>query len=110
MRRPAIFRNFRALVPFLAAWFLLLVVFEVMGVVGAHSAASARDFRSFYAAGYVLRTHPANLYNVAQQTWVENHVICPGLTGPFFSPAYEALLFAPFSLMTYKWAYLCFLE
>ena len=101
--------EWRALRPFLVAWGVLLLVLELAGATAARSLSRFFDFRSFYAAGYLLRTRPVELYNLAQQRWVQDHLIAPNRTLPFFSPAYEALMYVPFSLMHYEAAYLSFL-
>jgi hypothetical protein len=67
-----------------------------------------QDFRAFYAAGQMLRHSPSLLYDLnAQQQWQQ------AATGeapilPFFHPAYEALLYAPLSLLNYRTAYLVY--
>lgn len=94
--------------PFLVLCGALLVVLEALGAIRARSVAKW-DFRTFYTAGYLLRTHRADLYSWIQQKWVQDHLIAPGMTVPFVSPAYEAILFAPLTLMRYERAYLCFM-
>lgn len=94
--------------PFLVLWGVLLVVLETLGVLRAGEL-PGYDFRTFYTAGYLLRTHPAEMYSWAQQKWVQDHLIGPGLTAPFVSPPYVGLLFAPLTLMPYWHAYLWFL-
>jgi glycosyl transferase family 87 len=69
------------------------------------------DFRAQYAAGYMLRAGDAHrLYDYAAQFPVQNSLVSPRTaTMPFDHLAYEALLFAPFSLLRFKAAYVAFL-
>jgi len=62
------------------------------------------DYRSFYTAGYMIRTgHRAELYNLAQYDEFQNRVV-----GPWEGPlppthmAYESLLYVPFSYLSYR--------
>lgn len=68
------------------------------------------DFRQLYAAGYMLRTgHRAELYGYDAQTRFQNQQVgLAEITLPFNHLAYEALAFAPFSLFSYRQAYLEF--
>lgn len=60
------------------------------------------DFRAFYAAGYLLRTQPSHLYDLAWQQKVQANLISDnGIFIPFYHPSYEALIFAPLSLLSY---------
>jgi hypothetical protein len=69
------------------------------------------DFRQLYAAGYMVRSgHAHDLYNYQAQKEFQSRLVTPDeLTLPFIRPAYQALLFAPLSLMKYRNAYLVFL-
>jgi len=69
------------------------------------------DFRQLYAAGYMVRTgHAAELYDIrAQQRFQDVLVGSNDRALPFIRPAYQALLFVPFSLLPYRTAYLAFL-
>jgi Glycosyltransferase family 87 len=69
------------------------------------------DFRQLYAAGYMVRTgHAAELYDIrAQQQFQDKLVGGDERALPFIRPAYQALLFVPFSLLPYRSAYLAFL-
>jgi hypothetical protein len=68
------------------------------------------DFRRLYASGYMVRSRNAHLlYDVATRFFVENHIVGPGASLGFDHPAYETLLFVPFSYFSYKTAYLLFL-
>jgi hypothetical protein len=94
----------------LIAWCICLLLMEVCGAEFAGSGVEARfDFRAFYAAGYLMRTHPSRLYDLTQQEQVQQALISPGYFLPFYHPSYETLLLAPFSLLHYRSAYLAFI-
>jgi len=69
------------------------------------------DFTSFYSAGVLLREgHGDQLYNgyaqqQVQQQFANDSDIRRGPL-PYIHPAYEALLFAPLTLLTYQAAFL----
>jgi len=69
------------------------------------------DFRQLYTAGYMIRTgHSRELYDFAAQKRFQDAVVSPEPAAlPFNRPAYEALLFYPFSFVSYKAAYFLFL-
>src|SRR5216684_1214480 len=69
------------------------------------------DFRQVYTAGYMLRTgHSQELYdNAAQKRFQDAMVSREEVALPFIRPAYQALLFTPFSLISYRTAYFSFL-
>jgi Glycosyltransferase family 87 len=69
------------------------------------------DFRQLYAAGYMIRTgHSGELYDYQAQKKVQDELVgADELALPFIRPAYQALLFVPFSLLAYRTAYLAFL-
>jgi hypothetical protein len=69
------------------------------------------DFRQLYAAGYMVRTgHAGQLYDLqAQQHFQDTLVGNDERALPFIRPAYQALLFVPFSCLPYRNAYLAFL-
>jgi hypothetical protein len=69
------------------------------------------DFRQLYAAGYMVRTgHAGDLYDIrAQQVFQDVLVGNDERALPFIRPAYQALLFVPFSFLPYRSAYLAFL-
>ena len=69
------------------------------------------DFRHLYTAGYMVRTgHAAEVYNYELYEKFQNQVVGPAQGAlPFNHLAYEALFYAPFSLLTYRHAYIAFL-
>ena len=69
------------------------------------------DFRQLYTAGYMLRSGSAtHLYDYDAQLYFQRLVVGPGeIPLPFIRPAFEALLFVPFSLLSYRPAYFLFL-
>jgi hypothetical protein len=94
--------------PFLIGWCIFLLL-----ALGAGLTSSARggfDFRSFYAAGCILRTQPSRLYDLALQQQVQTAAISKGdYPIPLLHPPYEALLYAPFTLLSYPRAYIAYL-
>lgn len=66
------------------------------------------DLRSFYAAGYMLRTgHAAQLYNYAAERLFQNALVSPDPRAlPMMSPPFTALLFVPLSRLTFLQAHI----
>ena len=94
------------LLAFLIGIHLWTWVFMLPTFVGGRA-----DFRQLYAAGYMVRTgHASELYNYESQLHFQNQVVSHGdVPLPFIRPAYQALLFVPFSWLRYRTAYLVFL-
>jgi hypothetical protein len=69
------------------------------------------DFRNIYAAGYMVRVgHGHEIYDyAAQKRFQDTTVSREEVALPFIRPAYQALLFAPFSLLPFRQAYIAFL-
>lgn len=69
------------------------------------------DFRTFYTAGYMVRTGDArDLYDAELQFRLQNQLAAPLKSAlPYIHPPYEAYLDAPFSLLSYRNAYYAFL-
>jgi hypothetical protein len=67
-------------------------------------------FRSLYTAGYVVRARQApNLYDYETNRRFQNDLVSRGDAAEVLdSPAYEALLFVPFSFLKYRAAYIAF--
>jgi glycosyl transferase family 87 len=69
----------------------------------------AADFRQLYAAGYMVRTgHGQQLYDYQAQIHYQAAVVPDEPFLPFIRPAFQALLFVPFSLVGYRAAYVMF--
>ena len=92
----------------------ILVGIQLLGWITFFPAALLHghaDFRQLYAAAYMVRTgHAAQLYDARAQQQFQDVLVGndePAL--PFIRPAYQALLFLPFSLPPYRTAYLAFL-
>ena len=92
----------------------ILVGIQLLGCITFFPAALLHghaDFRQLYAAGYMVRTgYAAELYDAGAQQQFQDVLVGndePAL--PFIRPAYQALLFVPFSLLPYRTAYLAFL-
>ena len=69
------------------------------------------DFRNCYAAGVILRTGQGHrLYDYQLQHAIQNSSISESQDVlPYVHLSYEALIYAPFSLLPYRSAFLCFL-
>jgi hypothetical protein len=69
------------------------------------------DFRNLYTAGYMVRTgHAHELYDYGAQKKFQDALISQeAIAIPFIRPAYQAVLFAPFSLLPFHQAYWAFL-
>lgn len=67
------------------------------------------DFRQLYAGGYMLRMGLRHeLYELGAQHEVENAVVSASpQVLPINHPAYEYIFFLPFTLLSYKTAYVC---
>jgi hypothetical protein len=99
-----------SLKPFLIACIVILAIMEGLGVMVTNLPGRSPDFRTFYAAGYLLRTDRAHFYDMEAQTRVENQHVSPARLQLFFNhPAYEAIVDAPFTLLPFKWAYRAFM-
>jgi len=81
-------------------------IFFMPGAMQGHA-----DFRQLYAAGYMVRTgHSHELFDYASQKHFQDMVVSPEqIALPFIRPAYQALVFVPFSLVPYRVAYFLFL-
>ena len=91
----------------------LLVAVQLLGWLSFFPSAlrGHADFRQLYAAGYMVRTgHASELYDARAQQQFQNALVGSDERAlPFIRPAYQALLFVPFSLLPYRSAYLAFL-
>ena len=95
------------LLPILVAHQMLLAILYVPLALRGFD-----DFRQLYTGGYMVRTgHAAELYDYDTQRHFEDQLIPTGLnfTLPINHLAFEALLFVPLSLLSYKAAYWVFL-
>jgi hypothetical protein len=90
--------------PFLIAWCICLIAMELLGgkILGGQSTI---DFEFVYVAGYQVRTHPSQLYDLTQQDRLQRALTGRPGTLAFYHPSYEALLFAPLSLLKFRPAY-----
>lgn len=70
------------------------------------------DFRNLYTAGYMVRLgHGHEIYDYAAQKMFQDALVSREQVAiPFIRPAYQALLFAPFSLLPFRPAYIAFLS
>lgn len=94
--------------PFVLMWCIYALAVVQLGprIVGSgvHT-----DFRSFYAAGQLIRTYPSKLYNPTKQFQVEDSRVSKNSFMLFDHLAYEALVYAPFSMLDYMNAYFTFM-
>jgi hypothetical protein len=69
------------------------------------------DFRQLYTAGFMVRSgYAQQLYDYDSQHRFQNALVGPAdIALPFNHLSYEALLFAPFSLLPFRSAYFTFL-
>jgi Glycosyltransferase family 87 len=104
--RPRTFR------PFLFAGLTYLLVVQIALCVKSIRPAleGHADFRAFYCTGYLVRTGRARqIYDYDVQKQIQNALVAPSdVALPFFHPAYEALLFVPFSVVSYRVGYYLF--
>jgi hypothetical protein len=70
------------------------------------------DFRNLYTAGYMVRLgHGHEIYDYAAQKMFQDALVSREVVAiPFVRPAYQALLFAPFSVLSFRHAYIAFLS
>jgi hypothetical protein len=68
------------------------------------------DFRGHYAAGYMIRSGLGHeIYDYSAQKRIQDELVSPAqLALPFVRPAYQPLLFAPFSFLAFRQAYFAF--
>jgi len=103
----------RTLRPFLfAAIGYLFVVQVALCVMSIRPALEGHaDFRTFYCDGYLVRSGRATqLYDYEVQKQVQNALVSPSdVALPSDHPAYEALLFVPFSVPSYRVGYFLFI-
>ena len=98
--------------PFFVAAVAFLTLTQLAFVLLAipQSLTGRSDFRQLYSAGYMLRTgQGSHLYDYRATVAYEEQLA--GTTGarlPYNHPAYEALIFAPLSLLSYRQAFLLF--
>jgi hypothetical protein len=104
---PVLARTVR---PFLLAWFICLLLMEFIGAgfVGG-GIYTEFDFEEYYNAGSLIRTNPSQLYDLAQQERIQQAHDPHSSFVPSYHPAYEGIFFAPFSLLSYRTAYLSFI-
>jgi len=90
--------------------YLLLMQVALVGMVFTTGSIGQSDFRMFYAGGTLVRTgHGDQLYNYEKTAATESEVAGnAGASLPFNHPAYEGLLFALLSLLSYKKAFCVF--
>jgi len=88
----------------LVSLLLLLACYLLLTVPGPFN----QDFRAFYAAGHMLLHCPSQMYSLAEQKHWQDASAGGSSVLPFYHPAYEALLYAPLSLLRFRSAYLAY--
>src|SRR5438477_12604830 len=105
-------RFFASVRPLIAAVLLLMLFISAAGLLLMLPTARSGhvDFRTFYTAGYMVRTgHGPAIHDYQQTMKFQNELVSPAPVAlPFFHLAYESLLYVPFSFLTYQRAYLAF--
>lgn len=94
--------------PFVIAWCICLLVLELLGAKLV-SGRSPLDFQEFYAAGYQVRIDPSQLYDQAQQDRIQQALTSRAGSLTFYHPSYQTLIFVPFSLLSFRSAYLAYI-
>jgi hypothetical protein len=92
------------------AFLLLLLCLSGLSMAFSKSVNTHFDFRTQYAAGYMVRTgHASKLYNYDETRKIQNALVSESDKAlPFIHLAYEAALYVPFSFFTYQTAYFLF--
>lgn len=89
---------------FVTAWCLYLLIAEFLAA-GFVRTPTPLDFQAFYSAGYLVRTNPSQLYNLEAQKRVQHEIEARKYSSAFYHPSYEALFYAPLSMLSYSSAY-----
>jgi len=94
------------LAPLLIGAELLASMFFLPSALVGHS-----SFRQLYTAGYMVRTgHGHELYDYdAQRSFQDRLVSREPVVMPFIRPPFDAVAYVPFSLVSYRTAYILFL-
>src|SRR5216684_6158145 len=97
---------FWGIAPLLTGVQLLAWIFFLPQSLHGHT-----SFRQLYTAGYMVRTgHSRELYDYnAQKLFQDQLVSREPVLMPFIRPPFDALLFVPFSFLSYSSAYVAFL-
>lgn len=68
------------------------------------------SFRQLYTAGYMVRSgHASQLYDYNTQKHFQDGLVSQQpMLMPFIRPPFDAVVFVPFSLLPYRWAYIAF--
>ncbi len=91
------------------AWLLFSFITITIGIIALPHAARYYDFRAFYSAGYLVLHYPSQLFDLHTQALVQDALVAPIRPAlPYYHPAFEALLYAPLALFTYRTAYILY--
>lgn len=94
------------LLPLVLGFQLIIWMSYLPTALGGHA-----DFRNCYSAGLILRSgRGRQLYDYELQRQIQNTTISPAtMVLPYVHLPYEALLFAPFTIFSYRKAFVGFL-
>jgi len=89
--------------PLLIGAQLLAWIFFIPAALQGHS-----SFRQLYTAGYMVRAgHAHELYDYGAQKSFQDRLVSPEpVMMPFIRPPFDALAYAPLSILSYRMAYL----
>jgi len=97
---------FWGIAPLLIGTQLLAWIFFLPQSLHGHT-----SFRQLYTAGYMVRTgHAHELYDYGTQKAFQDQLVSrEAVLMPFIRPPFDALVFVPFSFLSYSSAYIAFL-
>jgi len=97
---------FWGIAPLLIGVELLAAIFFIPQSLHGHT-----SFRQLYTAGYMVRTgHARELYDYDTQKLFQDQLVSrEAVLMPFIRPPFDALVFVPFSFLSYGSAYVAFL-
>ena len=108
VREHGNFDRWSSILPFLTLW-LIYGIGVLMLDIGHSNFITHVDYRALYSAGVLVRIDPHHLFDISRQNEVQNTYISHGeIPIPFFHPSYEALVYAPFSLLPYQTSFRLF--
>ncbi len=94
----------------IVCWIVFSAIALLIAAIAFRGVGRLYDFRSFYAAGFLLLHNPRHLFDLSLQESVQNAIVCPMWRGiPFYHPAFEAILYVPFTFLAYRSAYFAYI-
>ena len=95
--------------PFLIGCVLLLALLEAIGFAYTRNPRHWSDFRVYYIGAYLLRTHPAQMFDRDAQLAVAHINPATDAVTLYLHPSYEALVVVPFTYLSRRADYLLYL-